>query len=231
MHRSPRTGPHPFGRPALAAVVLCALAVGAAGCAADTGTRDDGAAPQLSPPVTASPLWPRYTPPTPAGDEPTPPYRRYVNVKDVEVRGGDLRRIPVKQLLEQDPNVPQLVRTAMLDCPGDACGLREPVYRDLTEDGRDELVVALDDEAGGLTMIQVYRVFGTAVRPILVSWSPLGVTGVTFGHDMVLTSTGKDGRFTTRYRWNGTELVPAPPPDTLAGEPSASPLPSSRTDR
>ena len=68
----------------------------------------------------------------------------------------------MKELLEKDPNVPQLVRAAMQNCPGPDCGLRNPVYRDLTGDGRDELVVALDAPAAGLTLIQVYWAFGTA---------------------------------------------------------------------
>ncbi|MFI1396104.1 hypothetical protein [Streptomyces sp. NPDC020681] len=233
MRHSPRSGPHRPGRPFLAAFVGCAatagLATGLTGCAADTGARDGGAAPRLSPPVSSSPLWPEYTPPVEPDRETTTPFRRYANVKGIEAPAGGLKQLPVKQLLEHDPNVPELVRTVLLDCPGTDCGLRAPVHRDLTGDGKDELVVAVDDQVAGLTLIQVYRAFGTAVRPILISWSGLGATGETFGHDLVLTSTGKDGRFTTRYRWNGTELTAAAPQDPVTPEPSESPSPAPRT--
>ncbi|MER7664134.1 hypothetical protein [Streptomyces sp. NPDC096193] len=227
MRHSPRrTGLHRFRRPVLAALAVCASAAGIAGCAADTGARDDGAAPQVAPPVSASPLWPQYSGPTPEEGESTAPYRRYVNVKGIDVPAGDLRRVSVLRLLEQDPNVPQLVRTALRNCPGGSCGLRTPVYRDLTDDGKNELVVALDDPVGGLTLVQVYRAFGTSVRPILISWNTIGATGVTFGNDLILSSTGKDGRFTTRYRWNGTELVATAPQDALGdGESSVTPQP------
>ncbi|WNO70834.1 MULTISPECIES: hypothetical protein [unclassified Streptomyces] len=227
MRHSPRrTGAHRFRRPVPAALAVCLTAAGIAGCAADTGARDDGAVPQVSPPISASPLWPRYEGPTPDEGETAAPYRRYVNVKGIEVPAGDLRRVSVLRLLDQDPNVPQLVRTALQSCPGGSCGLRTPAYRDLTDDGRDELVVALDDPVGGLTLIQVYRAFGTSVRPILISWNTIGATGVTLGNDLILSSTGKDGRFTTRYRWNGTELVATAPQDALGDdEPSGTPVP------
>lgn len=231
--------PHPHRRPHR--VVVAALAVGAAvvslvGCAADTGARDGGVAPRVAPPVSSSPLWPQHATPTPPASEPTASGRQYLSIKGVQVGAGGLKQIPVKELLEGDPNVPQLVRDAMQNCPGSACGLRAPVHRDLTGDGRDELIVALDEPKAGLTLIQVYRAFGTAVRPVLISWGPLGLTGETFGHDLVLTSTGNDGRFTTRYRWDGNVLTAAVPQDQTgdraqsAGS-SPSPSPRTRTDR
>ncbi|MFC4611442.1 hypothetical protein [Streptomyces maoxianensis] len=237
MPRLPHT--HHRGRPRQ--VTLAALAVGVAvslvGCAADTGARDGGVAPPVSPPASSSPLWPQYAPPAPPGDEPTGPDRQYLSIKGVQVGAGGLKRIPVKELLEVDPNVPQLVRDAVRDCPGSACGLRAPVYRDLTGDGRDELIVALDEPKAELTLIQVYRAFGTTVRPVLISWGPLGLTGETFGHDLVLASTGNDGRFTTRYRWDGNVLTAAVPQGQTgdraqpAAGSSPSPSPRNRTDR
>jgi hypothetical protein len=236
MPHLPHTRPHHRRRPrqiALAALAVGAAAVGPVGCAADTGARDGGVAPRVSPPVRSSPLWPQYAPPTPPANEPTAPDRRYLSIKDVQVGAGGLKQIPVKELLEKDPNVPQLVREAMQNCPGPVCGLRAPVYRDLTGDGLNELIVALDEPKAGLTLIQVYRAFGTAVRPVLISWGPFGLTGETFGHDLVLASTGNDGRFTTRYRWDGNVLTAAVPQDqtgdrapSVAG---SSPLPSPRT--
>ncbi|WP_329377492.1 hypothetical protein [Streptomyces sp. NBC_01716] len=231
MRRFPHTGPTHHGR----TVVLAALAVvtalaGAAGCAAETGARDDGPAPALSPPVSSAPLWPDYAPPVPPSNGDTEAERavqRYRPVRDVTVPAGGLRKLPVRQLLTNDPNVPEFVRAAVRNCPGAKCGLRDPVYKDLTADGRDELVVALDEPASGLTLIQVYRASGDTVRPVLISWGPVGLTGETFGTDLILTSAGQNGRVTTRYRWNGDVLTVENPwntsddaraPDPLAPE-------------
>ncbi|MET7617566.1 hypothetical protein [Streptomyces sp. NPDC005408] len=235
MPHSPRTGPHDRGRLRTAAVAACAAAMGLAGCAAETGARDAGVAPRLSPPTSASPLWPKYSPPVTPTSEPTSPDRRYLSIDGVEVPAAGLKQLPVQELLEKDPNVPKLVRDALEACPGTECGLRKPVYRDLTGDEQDELVVALDAPAAGLTLVQVYRAFGTAVRPVLISWGPLGLTGETFGHDLVLVATGTDGRFTTRYRWDGSVLSAAAPQDQTGDSaqknsaPSPPPTTPSRT--
>ncbi|MGI5404566.1 hypothetical protein ACQEVG_34945 [Streptomyces sp. CA-135486] len=226
---TPRTAPNHRRRTLITALAACAAVVGLGGCAAEAGARDGGPAPTLSPPTSASPLWPEYAPPpTPT---PTGPDRPYLSIKGVEVPAAGLKRIAVKELLEKDPNVPPLVQAAMENCPGPDCGLRRPVYRDLTGDGQDELVVALDAQEAGLTLIQVYGAFGTAVRPVLISWGPLGLTGETFGRDLVLTSTGNDGRFTTRYRWDGNVLTAAVQQDQPRTVASPSPLPTTRTDR
>ncbi|NUK65703.1 hypothetical protein HRW23_10945 [Streptomyces lunaelactis] len=220
---------------ALTALTAGAALTGLAGCASETGTRDDGVAPSLSPPVSAQPLWPQYAPPTPpAGDETSPTDKRYLTVEGITVPAGGLKKVPVKQLLQHDPNMPKLVLAAMEDCPGSRCGLRRPVYRDLTGDGRDELIVALDEESAGLTLIQVYWSRDGTVRPVLISWGPLGLTGETFGHDLLLTSTGDDGLYTTRYRWNGAVMAAGAPQggngDTAGTGGAQAPDPSSDAD-
>ncbi|MCX4821151.1 hypothetical protein OG883_14755 [Streptomyces sp. NBC_01142] len=243
MFRSLHTRPPRRGRPLLVALAVGAAMAGPTACASDTGPRDGGIAPSLSPPTSASPLWPEYAPPAPplAGD-PTPTFTQYPAVEGVLVPAGGLREVSAQTLLAQDPNVPKLVRVAVEACPGPRCGLRKPVYRDLTGDGRDELIVAVDEASAGLTLIQVYRASGSTVRPVLISWGRLGLTGETFGHDLVLTSTGDDGRFTTHYRWNGTVMTagvrqdeddPSPTPGVTtppADGPTASPTsPQPRT--
>ncbi|MFD3522330.1 hypothetical protein [Streptomyces sp. NPDC058653] len=245
MRRFPHSGPTLRGRTSVvSALAMVTALAGAAGCAAETGARDDGPAPSLSPPVSSAPLWPDYAPPVPptSGDEARKQLReRYLPVK-VAVPAGGLRKLPAPRLLENDPNVPEFVRAAARDCPGATCGLRDPVYKDLTADGRDELVVALDEPASGLTLIQVYRASGDSVRPVLISWGPVGLTGETFGTDLILTSAGQNGQITTRYRWNGEVMTVENPwktsdgaraPDPLAPETAApheaKPVPGSRT--
>ncbi|MFE3120762.1 hypothetical protein ACFRKD_35685 [Streptomyces niveus] len=209
MRRFPHSGPARRGRPVvLAAVAVVSALAGAAGCASETGARDGGPAPSLSPPVSSAPLWPDYAPPVPADGEPEKhTSQRYLPVDDVTVPAGGLRKLSVRRLLTKDPNVPDFVRAALARCPGPACGLRDPVYKDLTSDGLDELVVALDEPASGLTLIQVYRASGETVRPVLINFGPVGLTGETFGTDLILTSVGQTGRVTTRYRWNGEVMT------------------------
>lgn len=227
MRRFPHTGPPDRGRPlptARTALAAGAALLGLTACATETGARDGGAAPRLSPPVSASPLWPDYAPPVPpdAGG-PTPAARPYPVVDGIAVPAGGLRKVSVKKLLEKDPSVPPLVRPALADCPSTNCGLRKPVYRDVTGDGREELVVAWDQASAGLTLIQVYRASGSTVRPVLTYWGPLGLTGETLGQDLVITSTADYGRFTVRYRWNGT-LMTAGAPLHTGVDPSQSPV-------
>ncbi|MFC8080757.1 hypothetical protein ACFUN8_35100 [Streptomyces sp. NPDC057307] len=233
MRRFPHTGPPRRGRP----VVLAALAVvtalaGTAGCAAETGARDGGPAPSLSPPVSAAPLWPDYAPPEPpdSGEAEKQNFERYPPVKDVTVPAGGLKKLSVRELLTKDPNVPDFVRAALRSCPGADCGLRDPVYKDLTSDGLDELVVALDEPSSGLTLIQVYRASGETVRPVLINFGPVGLTGETFGTDLILTSAGQTGRVTTRYRWNGEVMtVENPWKESDDGPRAADPLAPEKT--
>ncbi len=110
--------------------------------------------------------------------------------------------------MAKDANVPDLVRKLMSTCPSQRCPMRDPVYRDLTGDGRDELIVAVDDPGLSQTMLQVYRASGDEIRPVLIHWAEPGLTGETLGKDLVVTANGKEGPYTTRYRWNGKVLAP-----------------------
>ncbi|MFI0716699.1 hypothetical protein ACH4SK_40250 [Streptomyces inhibens] len=212
--------------------------LGLAGCASDTGARDAGAAPSLAAPTSASPLWPDYKPPVPS-IAPSPTVNRYHRVDGVSVPAGGLKDVSVKSLLEKDPNLPGLIRAAMSGCPGRGCTLRKPVYRDLTGDGRDELVVAVDEPLSRLTLLRVYWASGRTVRPVLIYWGQLGLTGKTFGRDLVITAIGDDGLITTRYRWNGQLMAAVPPQDeavapaetgTGASAGTPVPVPDPRTD-
>ncbi|KUJ70774.1 hypothetical protein ACZ90_00190 [Streptomyces albus subsp. albus] len=193
----------------MAAIAL----VGAVGCAADTRVRDGGRAPAVTPPISASPLWPGYTPPQVPGDAKSSPVAEpYAPVRKVTVPAGGLRAVDVPLLLQSDPNVSGLVREAAAGgCAGGRCTVRDPVYRDLTGDGREELVVAVDDLVFRLTVLAVYRASGHRVRPVLVLYVQLGSTAETFGRDLVVNAVGGDGLITTRYRWNGTVMVPVAP--------------------
>ncbi|MGW1893206.1 hypothetical protein ACWCP6_23610 [Streptomyces sp. NPDC002004] len=188
-------------------------------------------APRLSPPVSASPLWPRESlPERPAGKgESGSRFPEYPVVEGVRVPAGGIRDVSAVDLLRRDNLAPKLIPAAMDACPGAWCGLRKPVYRDVTGDGRAELLVAVDDRSVGMTLFEVYRASGRSVRPILVTWGRLGLTGATYGHDLVVSSTGEDGRLTTRYRWNGRVMTASVPQDGLPAPAGEEPTPGPAT--
>ncbi|MEE4590590.1 hypothetical protein V2J94_01535 [Streptomyces sp. DSM 41524] len=213
--RRPRPGPPRALLPAV--VAACAAVLTAAGCAAQAGVRDDGVAPSLSAPASAVPLWPRYTPPTVATPQEKPDFARYLPVDKVKVPSGGLAALSAKNLLLHDPNVPSVVQKEVSLCPdGSHCPLRDTAHRELTGDGRDELVVAADLPAFERTLLQVYTASGRTVRPVLIYWGPPGLTGETFGRDLLISAIGKDGRVTTRFRWNGTVMAAVTPEDGTA---------------
>ncbi|QKV90980.1 hypothetical protein HUT19_03850 [Streptomyces sp. NA02950] len=213
---------HPRARLArgvLSALVAVGVALGVADCAPPAEPHDGGAAPTLSAPTSASPLWPDYTPsPTPESGKPTPAFVRYLPVEKVRVPSGGVTALSAKTLLERDPNVPAFVQMSIDSCPRSYCPMRAPVHRDLTGDGRDELVVAVDLPKVDRTLLQVYWASRKTVRPILVFWGPLGLAGDTYGRDLLVTATGDAGRYTTRFRWNG-EVMAAVTPDGATSRP------------
>lgn len=183
---------------------VCAAAV-LAGCGVTGGgVVDGGVAPSLTAPTSSSPLWPDHKPP--AGAEESQPEKPYPPVDGVSVPPGGLRKVPHEELLLRDRAMPSAVRSAPKSCPGVRCGMRDPVYRDLTGDRAEELILAVDDPATATTFVVVYRATGRTVRPILLSYGQLGTMGETFGRELVLTSSTGSSSYTTRYRWNGTAM-------------------------
>ncbi|WP_413802910.1 hypothetical protein [Streptomyces iranensis] len=211
--RTARRRPRPrLPRALLPAVVAACATVTAAGCAAQAGVRDDGAAPSLSAPASAVPLWPRYTPSAVTTPREKSDFARYLPVDKVKVPSGGLAALSAKNLLLHDPNVPSVIQKEVSLCPdGSRCPLRDTAHRDLTGDGRDELVVAADLPAFERTLLQVYTASGRTVRPVLIYWGPPGLTGETFGRDLLISAIGGDGRVTTRFRWNGTVMAAVTP--------------------
>ncbi|WP_405540338.1 hypothetical protein [Streptomyces antimycoticus] len=211
----------------LSAVAAACAIVTAAGCAAQSGVRDDGAVPSLSAPASAVPLWPHYTPSAASSPRQKPDFDRYLPVSRLRLPSGGLTAVSAQALLLNDPNVPALVQKEISVCPGSGdCPLRSAVHRDLTGDGKDEQVVAVDLPRLDRTLLQVYTASGRTVRPVLIYWGPPGLTGETFGRDLLISATGEDGRVTTRFRWNG-RVMAAVTPENGAGaratEPGADP--------
>ncbi|MEU0102102.1 hypothetical protein [Streptomyces sp. NPDC006267] len=143
--------PHRVARAARSAVTAVAVLALAAGCGAAGGLESAGDAPSAVEPQS---LWPDLPPASSA------PYDygegETALIPGIRVTGGDVRRLdPVavaraglKAKTERDSGLDELpdatvrrieaCRTAPDDCP-----VLPPYYRDLTGDGRDELVLGI----------------------------------------------------------------------------------------
>ncbi|MCF2529098.1 hypothetical protein [Yinghuangia soli] len=209
-----------------ALVVLCAsLAIAlpvAAGCAPSRGVVDAGPARKVVPPPTPQPLWPDQTVPVPtesaesptAGRKPGPvataPPPAPLDVP--APLGDDARNIDIKAALLADAHVDAVFKTRLRTCQDD-CGLRDPVYRDLTGDGRPELLVSISNTAG-LTGTYAYTVIAGKVFDIF--WYELDHYAVDgLGDDLLVRQAVPAAGdpeccpsllYTTRYRWNGREM-------------------------
>ncbi|KJY25399.1 hypothetical protein, partial [Streptomyces sp. NRRL S-495] len=206
--------------PVLFAAAALALPVG---CAAPGELRDYGAAVLVTPSPAREPLWPGAptaaspTPLEPAGSRsPEPPPQP---VPDLTVPGQDVTAVDIRALLTKDPGVTQDERRVLEPCPG--CELRAPEYRDLTGDGRPELLLAVG--LAGTVVLHVYTASGDRLLPIHRVSLLKGFGAETVGTDLWLyepTASFRTGRL---YRWDGVRLAladqkvegigPTPEPD------------------
>jgi hypothetical protein len=179
--------------PAVVAVVALA------GCAGAGGLHDAGptAAPSAQPSAVASALWPAAD--VVASPSPSPtPQAAAQPLPGIDVPGDDIRAVDPRTVLEKDPAVSGDERRALGGCQG--CKLYPAQYRDLTGDGRDELLIAVqsDDQRGSL---HVYQLRGHGVLPLLALPVQTGFRADTVGHDLEVTEpAGDDTR--TVFRWN-----------------------------
>ncbi|WP_438490084.1 hypothetical protein [Streptomyces sp. S186] len=232
---------------ALAAAVL-------AGCGDTTSVVDAGATAGAPPlPVT---LW-DVTPKPPASPPPSvAPYRPDPLPGLMLPPGGDLRSVSARDVIAKDPSVGREMKQSVERCkPGSGCGLRHPELRDLTGDGRPELLVLIDPDprlqpTDGIspeltTDLYVYWSDGSRVYPILA----LGMQGKNQvdlqERDLVIRQTrdpdwpgGLRQVTTDRYRWNPelrqlelhstvtTPMSSTPPPKKPSPSPSSAKQPS-----
>ncbi|MED7950474.1 hypothetical protein ACFVYP_26350 [Kitasatospora sp. NPDC058201] len=198
-------------RAALAALLAVLALTLPVGCAAPGGLRDHGAAQPVTPPPVPQPLWPGLAtvpPPTaPAagtGQAPEPPPQP---VPDVTAAGRDIMSVDVHGLLAKDPGVSQDEQRALSACP--ACELRSPEYRDLTGDGRPELILAVGTAGtAGPVVLHVYTLTGEGLVPVLRVQALARFSAETVGTDLRLhESTSVWVRTTSHYRWDGVRLV------------------------
>ncbi|MDY0816396.1 hypothetical protein [Kitasatospora purpeofusca] len=208
-----RTAPRRAVRRSAPALLLPTLLAAAAlalpvGCAAPGELRDHGAAVPVTPSPASVPLWPgAATAPSPtplepaASRSPEPPPQP---VPDLAVPGQDVTAVDVRALLTKDPGVTQDERRVLEPCPG--CELRAPEYRDLTGDGRPELLLAVG--LADAAVLHVYTASGDRLLPIHRVSLLKGFGAATVGTDLWLyeptTASSRTGRL---YRWDGVRLA------------------------
>ncbi|MFD0348492.1 hypothetical protein ACFQ0M_25550 [Kitasatospora aburaviensis] len=145
--------------------------------------------------------------------------------------GPDLTAVDVRAVLAKDPGVSQDERRALDGCPG--CEVRAPEFRDLTGDGRPELIAAVGTV--GPVVLHVYTAVGDRLLPVLRVQVLKGFGAETVGADLWLHEpTTVTTRTSSHYQWDGTRLglleqrvegigpIPGPGPGTTA-EPEATP--------
>ncbi|WP_380280219.1 hypothetical protein [Kitasatospora purpeofusca] len=186
----------------LLAGALLALTVG---CAAPGELRDHGAAAAVTPPPARLPLWPdRTAAPSPESMsihlvDPAPQ-----PVPEVSVAGQDVTAVDIRTLLAKDPEVTPEERRALDPCTG--CEVRTAEYRDLTGDGRPELLVVVGLADGDV--LHVYTASGDQLLSVLRAQLLKRFGAETVGTDLWLYEpTTIQSRTSRRYRWDGVRLI------------------------
>jgi hypothetical protein len=178
------------------------------GCAAAGGLQDAGPARAVGVRPSPEQLWPAARPaalpsPGPTGYAPPPE-----PLAGITVPGGDIRTVDARAVLAKDPGLRPEEQDALPGCAG--CLVQPAQYRDLTGDGRPELITAV--LTGTDAYLHVYRLLDGRLYPVLAQRVQQNFTADTVGQDLVVhepdgpqSSTGTD----TTYRWQGTRLLRA----------------------
>ncbi|MER7760273.1 hypothetical protein [Streptomyces sp. NPDC097619] len=191
--------------PAFAAVAVVLLL---GGCAAPGGLAAGEPAPAVSAQPRPEELWPEWTEPSP--DAPgaqvgtrVPPPQPLKN--GPVVPAGGLAALDPAEVLAADKQMKAFAARGTLDGPGRA-GLRPVVLRDLTGDGRPELLVAADLESGRTVLAVYTESGGRVVRILLTTGNRMAVE--TLGKDLLVRTAANDGaEQAVRYRWDGLRLI------------------------
>ncbi len=186
-------------------LLLAALAVLAtAGCTSDGRLHDAGRTRAVTSWPTPRLLWPAAdtAPPSTATATGQPPP---APVPGVPVEGDDIRAVEVGTLLAHDPAVLGPERSALAGCAG--CAVRPAQYRDLTGDGRDELLTAVitgDRRA----VLHVYTLRERQILPVLALQALPGFSADTVGTDLLVHEpTSEVTETTSTYHWDSVRLA------------------------
>ncbi|MGW0733782.1 hypothetical protein [Streptomyces sp. NPDC002851] len=195
-------------RLALGAGLAVTAAVVLTGCGNPNGLAAGEPAPSVAVQPSPAAVWPSWSgasPESPGADttahqpppEPLP--------AALKVPEGGLGKLKVRDLLRADSRMRPYADRPLIHEPGRS-GIRPPKLVDLTGDGADELLVAVDTESGS-TVLSGYREQNGRVVPILYARGKR-VAIETVGADLVLRSPCANGaEQAVRYRWDGSRMV------------------------
>ncbi|MGW0824598.1 hypothetical protein [Streptomyces sp. NPDC002845] len=196
------------------AVLVTASALLLAGCGDAGGLRGAGATPTAVGPAR---LWPEQPPASsPAWDYGE---AETETVKGVEVPGDDIREVDPVAVVRAEidahpdqfkgPSAPYGDTTSrMTACEeqgtvsgrGDRCPVLQAYYRDLTGDGRDELVLGIELVNQNLTAVRVYIV--DRHRLVQIMANDDSVTAVELaGHALIIRSPSQIAGYEYRTQW------------------------------
>ncbi|NEB79236.1 hypothetical protein G3I40_29055 [Streptomyces sp. SID14478] len=194
----------------LTGAVAVATALGIAalmGCGRTDGLGAGEAAPSVSVQPQPHDVWPAWSGTStkaPGAEASThqPPPKALTGLPLIGAKG--LRGLDAHAVLRADPRMQPFAGREDIKEPG-VSGVRPPMYRDLTGDGRPELLVAVDTESGR-TALSVYTERDGRVYPVLFTGGKR-VAVETLGKDLLLRSSCTDGgEQAVRYHWDGTRL-------------------------
>ncbi|MGA5704728.1 hypothetical protein [Peterkaempfera bronchialis] len=188
-----------------AVALAMAGALLAVGCGAPGQLHDGGRTRPVAVRPTPQPLWPAAK----VAATPTPRARAGLSapspIPGITVASADIRTVSVTKLLAGDPALERDERAVLPTCP--KCDLLPPQYRDLTGDGRPELITALVTP-GDRAVLHVYTLKGTQIVPILNLPVSPGFTADTVGRDLVVQEpTTASIETSSRYQWDGSRLA------------------------
>ncbi|GAA1195303.1 hypothetical protein F4556_005248 [Kitasatospora gansuensis] len=204
-------------------VVVLAAVAAVSGCGAAGQLHDAGPARPIAARPIAQPLWAAETSAAAASEATVP---APAPLPGITVSGDDIRTVEVRSVLEKDPALRAEEQKALTGCQG--CTVRPPEYRDVSGDGRVELITAVltGSETGYL---HVYTLRDGRLYAALAQRVVSGFTAETVGQDLVVREpNGSQVRTATTYQWTDLRLAPltGPAADATLCEPTPAPAPT-----
>lgn len=195
-----------LSRTALGAVLLAAVAA-VSGCAGAGQLHDAGPAREIAARPSPQLLWPAAettSVPSPEAVSSSPPPSP---LPGITVPGDDIRTVDAPTVLAKDPALRKEEQAALTGCQG--CLVRPAQYRDLTGDGRPELITAVLTGPAEAAYLHVYAARDGQLRSLLSQKVLSGFTADTVGAKLLVHEpSGAQAQTDTTYGWNDVRLVP-----------------------
>ncbi|MEV4558034.1 hypothetical protein AB0K51_13690 [Kitasatospora sp. NPDC049285] len=185
--------------------VLLAVVAAVSGCGDAGRLRDAGPARTVAVRPSSEPLWPaseHTATATPKASGSLPPL---TPVPGITVAGDDIRTVEAAAVLARDPSLRQEERKALAGCQD--CQVRPAQYRDLSGDGKPELITAALFGSGS-GYLHVYALKDGQLYSVLAQQVASGFTAETVGPELLVKDPDSGpGQTETAYGWHDDRLV------------------------